>query len=826
MHANIDDLQRTTLSSHGCELLEELAKLKQPGLDTVFEITVPHLVKLCGSTKKITASKAEETVNTILANAPYSVYMLRQIWCACEDKNVQPRKAATLWLKTLIGRHRANKRIFEKGDGLAWFERCLKKGLSDSNADVRKSMRAAYWAFIRLWPERSEGILSTLTDQHRKVLVTETADMESVPSPVKDTAVAIAKSAAPKPKPSIKDAIAAKRQAAKAEKAKPEPKISTSSSSHPRPAGKVEKSNPESKISTSSSHPRPAGRVEKPDPETKTSTSSSSNARPATTRTLSSAPVRPSRFLRKPTATSKPLTLDLSKSAMEVPRASNTDRPITPDQLPDDEEEDVWLQIGRESAAAAAAERPRSAASMIETITEMAYGALSPIIDMANRAMSPKSENPNSPTWRPQTPEKDKQPLSPGSIANMAKWRPQTPEEDKQPLSPGTIASMAKAGWDAVRETEKSPPAPTDTPVTVVRRSSKESEALRQMSVARPEKPIMSRKEGIARKVLRDLHVNEPTTRKLRDLTKIDVKDMSAKEKLRNVERIHRRASPRIKHQSTDALRKEMRAHLQVLKGPFHLVRIENYHKVQSIIKSGWLVLEDEPEGTDLFDETLFAIISQLEEDGYSFHGVHPTGMDRNTQLLLILRLLLEHHCNLMTAYLPRIFCALMAGSRNQRDDTHMRPLLQQTAKDLIRECTVADLEDAIDAVLDVIETHPSPSAHPQELSMGLYMLVRLMRRSRIYSARFKPEEQERRIALLGARVSKSKYPELRQQACDLLIEYRLFLADDDKFWANVSSIGHDVSRLLTYYYEKELTEQRLESERLLLQRAMADEVD
>ena len=121
------------------------------------EIILPHLIKLCANTKKLTANKADVTITVIMANVSYNISLMKLIASTCDDKNVQPRKFATGWLKTLVGRFRESKGIFEKGEGLSLFEKCLKKGLSDGNPDVRKGMRPTYWAFERLWPERSEG---------------------------------------------------------------------------------------------------------------------------------------------------------------------------------------------------------------------------------------------------------------------------------------------------------------------------------------------------------------------------------------------------------------------------------------------------------------------------------------------------------------------------------------------------------------------------------------------------------------------------------------------------------------------------------------------
>lgn len=336
-----------------------------------------------------------------------------------------------------------------------------------------------------------------------------------------------------------------------------------------------------------------------------------------------------------------------------------------------------------------------------------------------------------------------------------------------------------------------------------------------------PIKPVKGRKApaitNIARKALGQLPVNEPK-RVFRDLTKVKIDDMSPKEKWTNVERIHRRASPRIKFQATDALREQLRAHIRTLKSD--QAGIQTFHSIQRIIKTNWLVLDDEK---SMFDDLLFEILSQMEEREYHDYGTTPTGHDRNTQLVLVLRVLLENHCSLMMDYFPRILCALVSASRNQHFESHMQPCLQETVKKLIRECTVVDLEASIDAVLEVFETHQD--LHPQEMGMGLYML-RLLMRSSLQHQYEHIDEQEKRIAAFGYKACKTDYPEMRQLAIRMLMQYRIFINDDARFWRRVGAAGENCARLLAYYYEKERVEQRLEVERLLLARAMDEDVD
>ena len=148
---------RTTVSTNGCHLVQDIAVAAKSGIDNMVEILLQSLIKLCGGTKTITAQKGRTTVNAIIANVTYNARLTQHIWNACQDKNVRPRTYATGWLKTLITKHSHHKSILEHANGLDLIEKCIKRGLSDPNADVRKNMRATYWAFSRVWSDRSDG---------------------------------------------------------------------------------------------------------------------------------------------------------------------------------------------------------------------------------------------------------------------------------------------------------------------------------------------------------------------------------------------------------------------------------------------------------------------------------------------------------------------------------------------------------------------------------------------------------------------------------------------------------------------------------------------
>lgn len=147
---------RTTVSTIGCHLVQDIARVCGSGIDNMVEILLQNLIKLCANTKKITAWKGNVTVTAIMANVSYHSRLTQHIYSACQDKNVQPRTFACGWLMTVITKHGHPKGVIEHAGGLDLVEKCIKAGLSDRDKGVREAMRPTYWAFARKWSEKSE----------------------------------------------------------------------------------------------------------------------------------------------------------------------------------------------------------------------------------------------------------------------------------------------------------------------------------------------------------------------------------------------------------------------------------------------------------------------------------------------------------------------------------------------------------------------------------------------------------------------------------------------------------------------------------------------
>lgn len=147
---------RTTLSSNGCAVVQELARKVGPGLDPMVEILLQNFIKLCAATKNLSRVNGNATVDTIYANVSYNVRLLQHVWATCQDKNVKPRLFAAGWLVTLLNKHGSHhKSAIEQSGGIDLIEKCLRKGLSDADIGVRQNMRKTFWVYFGVWHDRA-----------------------------------------------------------------------------------------------------------------------------------------------------------------------------------------------------------------------------------------------------------------------------------------------------------------------------------------------------------------------------------------------------------------------------------------------------------------------------------------------------------------------------------------------------------------------------------------------------------------------------------------------------------------------------------------------
>ena len=161
---------RTTMSTNGCQLVQELARTLGPALDPHVEMFLQSFIKMSAATKHIAAENGKATSDAIFQNCSYHARMMQHVWNAAQDKNAQTRQCAPDWLKTVLKRQASYKQHFESSGGLELAEKCIRKGLDDANPKVKEGTRATYWTFVKTWPEKANAIMSSLDPKSKGAL--------------------------------------------------------------------------------------------------------------------------------------------------------------------------------------------------------------------------------------------------------------------------------------------------------------------------------------------------------------------------------------------------------------------------------------------------------------------------------------------------------------------------------------------------------------------------------------------------------------------------------------------------------------------------------
>ncbi|KAI7645374.1 hypothetical protein KC319_g12034, partial [Hortaea werneckii] len=161
---------RTTMSTNGSQLVQELARTLGPAFDPHGEIVLQNFIKMSAATKPISASNGRATADAVFQNCSYNARMMQHLWSAAQDKNAQTRQNVPEWLKTILRRQTAYKSGFESSGGLDLAEKCIKKGLDDPKPAVKEGMRGAFWVFSSGWPQKAGLIMAGLSPQARSAL--------------------------------------------------------------------------------------------------------------------------------------------------------------------------------------------------------------------------------------------------------------------------------------------------------------------------------------------------------------------------------------------------------------------------------------------------------------------------------------------------------------------------------------------------------------------------------------------------------------------------------------------------------------------------------
>lgn len=315
---------RTTVSTAGCALIQDLAHTLGPAIDPWVEMLLQNMIKVCSALKKITSQNGNVTVDAIVGNASYTGRIMQHMWFAVTDKNVQPRLYVTGWLKTLMNTHaQAHRGAMEHNGGVDVLEKCIKKGLGDANPGVREAMRSTYWLFWKFWRERADDIMEGLDAKSQKLLEKDPSNPNvdhAAPAAGGGRLKSAASAKNTPSRPTLKETIAAQKRAKLQAQKAAAANGNTGASSRPESALSNHSSNTRGTASTTASNstgqsippsaPMPSAKPTRPG-QARVNTTAAAAGMGMPTGTLSSAPMRPGARSKQQQQQSRPVTADL-----------------------------------------------------------------------------------------------------------------------------------------------------------------------------------------------------------------------------------------------------------------------------------------------------------------------------------------------------------------------------------------------------------------------------------------------------------------------------------------------------------------------------------
>ncbi|KAI9322833.1 clasp N terminal-domain-containing protein [Dichotomocladium elegans] len=126
------------------------------------DLLLINLLRCASTTKKVIATHAMEATIKLLSSTPYRQRNLKHVCNMMEEKNVQARHYAAIYIKTLLTTHSTSTSMNSKSAGLDMVEKNIRKGLLDAAPHVREASRQIYMLLQQYWPARATRLCQTL----------------------------------------------------------------------------------------------------------------------------------------------------------------------------------------------------------------------------------------------------------------------------------------------------------------------------------------------------------------------------------------------------------------------------------------------------------------------------------------------------------------------------------------------------------------------------------------------------------------------------------------------------------------------------------------
>lgn len=823
---------RTTVSSNGCELVQELAKTLGPAMDSMAEIFLQNFVKTCAATKRIAAENGNKTVDAIFQNVSYDVRLMQHIWHACQDKNVQPRQFASGWLRTILRKQAGYRSHFENSGGLKMAEDCIAKGVVDANPKVRENMRATYWAYARTWPDKGEVLLGKLEPKWQDAVRKDQNNPNSSTASTQSSfgASVSAKTTAPAGRSALKEIMAAQKRAKLAGKMPERPSSAMATLSPVK----------QKSISSLNGNRAPSGMSQSARSDTRVISSGSTNGRPAESSSSGNATSKGNSLMSGPVR--RPRRPEMVRPQTADPYASRRMmRPETPSNKSPANSPQKGTGASKTSIPTSSAARNRAKTSPPSQLpSPIRRGAAPPHMNESR----PTSKGSNgTPAGDLSTSKEDDftvvMPLGKGAVdqrdrtglpghrrpaldktMSVDSGMPAMAEDDGFTMvMPSLHASQRErsplAYRSAMQAMQEEPDSTIQRPSSAHRRSPERSSApslnsglgiSRQgspLKAATPqpeevqvyEDPFTS--TGTAthaaeeRHVLGELPVNENV--RVHSPTHSAGSSASPAGSPRNISDAR---SPHDHANMSVQDRAEVLRSRRLLSSAIEKIRTKGldahgFRRVQDIVKSG----HDIWDGGKKYDELLEVLLEYLQtfdqDPRLNQTTVKAAGL--KSQALGLTRALLSLHRKSAIPWYPKALVTVLISRGNAESNSHVVADSERTAEDIVN---LSLPEPCLEAVLDFLASSSGSARNSRSTAMALNTLRQLLGKSTPLSPMLSS-----RLAQAAARFLNDADADVRKADVDFASElYDRVGSVKADYWAQFKGVDEGRLGLLTYY--------------------------
>lgn len=243
-----------------------------------------------------------------------------------------------------------------------------------------------------------------------------------------------------------------------------------------------------------------------------------------------------------------------------------------------------------------------------------------------------------------------------------------------------------------------------------------------------------------------------------------------------------------------------------------HTIDDVGYRRLQGVIKEHDNIFVDEPK----YDDMLLSLFTAIEQP--DIEERRPLGRKNDSvfQMLVVMRLMLQHNRKYFAGYYPRAITALITARGYFQARCHIVSGFEQTAEDIVKLCQPSDVIDAVLMTLELAGkpvNNSSQTAQAQDIfsqdllneqsarstAFGLHILSGLITRVQQTVTEL-DAIQEQRMTTLGMICLRSTNVTVKRAVMEYCVSLHQVIEPESRFYKLLTDGVSDLENLIEYY--------------------------